>query len=247
MTRPLIAGNWKMFGLAASLDEIGRLAAGLEARAPAARVAICPPATLLARAAERAAGTLVEIGGQDCRAETSGAFTGDVSPEQLVDAGARLVILGHSERRTLHGETDAVVRAKVQGARRAGLEPIVCVGELLEQRRTGRAVEIVRAQLRRSLPPELAGTSFFIAYEPVWAIGSGLTPTVDEIADMHAAIRADLADLFGPAGAETPILYGGSVKPENAAAVLATPGVGGALVGGASLKAVDFLKIIEAV
>ncbi|HWF01511.1 MAG TPA: triose-phosphate isomerase [Caulobacteraceae bacterium] len=246
MARPLIAGNWKMNGSADSLTEISRLSAAFEERAPPCRVAICPPATLLVQAVERASGTMVEIGAQDCRAEASGAFTGDISAQMIADAGARLVILGHSERRTLHGETDEVVRGKVQGALRAGLEPIVCVGESIDERRAGRAVDVVRGQIRGSLPPELAGAAFSVAYEPVWAIGSGMTPTTAQIAEIHQAIREDLRELFGPAGDGPPILYGGSVKPDNAAQVLATAGVGGALVGGASLKAADFLKIIEA-
>jgi triosephosphate isomerase len=244
--RPLIAGNWKMHGLGAALDEADALATALGSGPRAARVAICPPATLIWRLRAHLAATSIEIGAQDCRAEPSGAFTGDLSPEMLADAGARLVILGHSERRDGHGETDAIVAAKVVGALRAGLEPIVCVGESLETRRAGQAAAHVEGQLRRSLPAALAGAPFAVAYEPIWAIGSGLTPTLAEIEAVHGAIRATLRELFGAWGDRTPILYGGSVKAANAAAILACADVGGALVGGASLKAADFLPIIEA-
>ncbi|HYE43503.1 MAG TPA: triose-phosphate isomerase [Caulobacteraceae bacterium] len=243
--RPLIAGNWKMNGLAASAAEVRALADDLKAAA-AARVAICPPATLVERIAREAAGSVVEIGGQDCRAEASGAFTGDVSAEMLADAGATLVILGHSERRAGYGETDALVAAKVEAALRAGLEPIVCVGETLQERQAGRAVDVVQAQVTGSLPESLAGRAFAVAYEPVWAIGSGLTPSIEEIAEVHAAIRSVLVERFGEHGRAMPILYGGSVKPSNAAEILSTAEVGGALVGGASLKAADFLGIIRA-
>jgi triosephosphate isomerase len=190
------------------------------------------------------AGTEVQVGGQDCRAEESGAFTGDVSAEMLADAGAVLVILGHSERRAGFGETDDLVSAKVGAALRAGLQPIVCVGETLAERESGRALDVVTAQVRGSLPASLDGKDFLLAYEPVWAIGTGLTPTLEQIAEVHAAIRAELVVRQGPSGARVPILYGGSVKPGNAAEILSTPEVGGALVGGASLKAVDFLGII---
>ena len=235
-----------MNGLAASLGEARVLAAAVESQPPAARVALCPPFTLIARMAEALAGSLVLVGAQDCRAEAKGAFTGDVSPEMLVDAGAALVILGHSERRAMHGETDAVVAAKVVGALRVGLEPVVCVGESLDERRGGRAVEVVRRQLGGSLPPDLAGRSFCVAYEPIWAIGTGEIPTLDEIAEIHRAIRSDLEQQFGEPGLAAPILYGGSVNPTNAAEVLAVNEVGGALVGGASLKAADFAEICRA-
>jgi triosephosphate isomerase len=244
--RPLIAGNWKMNGLSSDLDAAADLAARLEERVPAARVALCPPATLLMDMARRLAGRGVEIGGQDCRPESAGAFTGDLSPEMLVDAGARLVILGHSERRAYHGETDADVAAKVEGALRAGLEPIVCVGEHEAQRDAGQAVEVVTRQVRGCLPPALAGKPFCVAYEPVWAIGSGRTPTVEQISEVHEAIRRDLREISGEAGQGAPILYGGSVKPQNAREVFSASQVGGALVGGASLSAADFAAIIEA-
>ncbi|MES2034982.1 MAG: triose-phosphate isomerase [Pseudomonadota bacterium] len=244
--RPLIAGNWKMNGLEASLDEARAVAAAIETHPAAARVAICPPATLIHRLAEAMAGSAVEVGAQDCRAEASGAFTGDVAAEMLVEAGADLVILGHSERRAGYAETDAIVAAKVEGALRAGLEPIVCVGETLAEREAGRTLEVVTGQARGSLPASLAGKPFSVAYEPVWAIGTGLTPTLEQIEEVHVAVRATLVEIFGDGGAMTPILYGGSVKPSNAAEILAIKDVGGALVGGASLKAADFLGIIGA-
>jgi triosephosphate isomerase len=240
----LIAGNWKMNGVAASLSEAQAVAAGIGGTK--ARVAICPPATLVARAAETVKGTGLLIGGQDCRAEASGAFTGDIAAEMLADAGASLVILGHSERRAGYGETDLVVAAKVDAALRAGLEPIVCVGETLEEREAGKALEIVTRQVRGSLPASLAGKAFSVAYEPVWAIGTGLTPTTPQIEEVHVAIRATLVEVFGEHGKAPPILYGGSVKPSNAAEILQAAEVGGALVGGASLKSDDFLGIIRA-
>lgn len=235
-----------MHGLTGDLDVAADLAARLEERVPAARVALCPPATLLKDMSRRLAGRGIEIGAQDCRPERCGAFTGDLSPEMLVDAGARLVILGHSERRAFHGETDADVAAKVGGALRAGLEPIVCVGEHEDQRDAGRAVEVVTGQVRGSLPSALAGKPFCVAYEPVWAIGSGRTPTVAQISEVHEAIRRNLGEMFGETGRSAPILYGGSVKPENACEVFSAAEVGGALVGGASLSAGDFAAIIAA-
>ncbi|MFQ5564467.1 MAG: triose-phosphate isomerase [Parvularculaceae bacterium] len=236
--KPLIAGNWKMNGTRASLDEAARLVDAFGGAAPEDReVLICPPATLIAAMAERIAG-IVGVGGQDCHAETRGAHTGDVSAEMLADAGASYVIVGHSERRADHGETDAAVRAKAEAARRTGLTPIVCVGETESERRAGRALEVVGAQLDGSLPE--SGGALVVAYEPVWAIGTGLTPTLDDIAEMHAFIR----ERVGP---DVRILYGGSVKPGNAGDILAVVDVDGALVGGASLKAEDFLAIIRAV
>jgi triosephosphate isomerase len=241
---PLIAGNWKMNGLASSIAEAGAVAAGLgQTRA---RVAICPPAVLIHRMSEALAGAKVQIGGQDVHWDDAGAFTGDVSAEMLADAGASLVILGHSERRDAYRESDELVARKVRAALRHGLEPIVCVGETLEQRKAGEALAVVTGQVRGSLPAELEGKAFSVAYEPVWAIGTGLTPTIAEIEEVHAAIRQTLVDLFGRAGAGVPILYGGSVKPANAAEILHAREVGGALVGGASLKAEDFLAIIRA-
>ena len=245
-TAPFIAGNWKMHGLCAQLDQLRILADGLANHPSPARVAVCPPATLLAQAAHMLMGSRVELGGQDCHCEASGAFTGDISAEMLADTGARLVILGHSERRTLHGETDAMVSAKVVASLRARLEPIVCVGEHREDREAGRAAPVVEGQLAASLPDRLAGARFSVAYEPVWAIGSGVTPSSDEIADVHDAIRRVLRARFGEQGARVRILYGGSVKPDNAAEILRIAEVGGALVGGASLAAADFLEIIAA-
>jgi triosephosphate isomerase len=244
--RPLIAGNWKMNGLAQALDEARAIVAGLDAAPAAARVAICPPATLLHRLSEALEGSTVLTGGQDCHVKTSGAHTGDIAAAMLTDAGAALVILGHSERREDHGETSALVAAKVETALAAGLEPIICVGESLAQREAGSALEVVTAQIRESLPAALAGQAFSVAYEPIWAIGTGRTATVADIEEMHAAIRAQLVSMFGEAGKAPPILYGGSVKPDNAVEILRAAEVGGALVGGASLKAADFLAIIAA-
>lgn len=242
---PLIAGNWKMNGLSASLAEAQAVAAGLGATR--ARVAICPPAILIHRMAEALAGQPVLIGGQDHHWDDSGAFTGDLSAEMLADAGAKLTILGHSERRAGYRETDEIVARKADAALRAGLEPIICVGETLEERKAGRALEVVTGQAKGSLPPALAEAAFSVAYEPVWAIGTGLTPTTPEIEEVHRAIRATLVEMFGDKGRSIPILYGGSVKPGNAAEILHADEVGGALVGGASLKAEDFLGIIRAV
>lgn len=244
--RPLVAGNWKMNGLGLSLDEARAVSAAVEAHPPGCRVALCPPATLVGRMADLLNGTGVEVGGQDCRAEETGAFTGDVSAEMLVDAGAALVILGHSERRAGYGESDALVSAKAEAALRAGLEPIICVGETLQQREAGETLDFVTSQVRGSLPSSLAGKAFAVAYEPVWAIGTGLTPTLEQIEEVHVAIRATLVEVFGEAGKIPPILYGGSVKPSNAAEILKAKEVGGALVGGASLKAADFLGIVTA-
>jgi triosephosphate isomerase len=247
MGKALIAGNWKMNGLAAALSEARALAEALAADAASCRVALCPPATLIAQMNWALKGSSVEIGGQDCHPDASGAHTGDISAEMLRDAGAALVIVGHSERRADHAETDAMVRAKAQAALRAGLEPIICVGETLAERKAGRALEVVVGQIDGSVPADIGDRAFAVAYEPVWAIGTGLTPTLAEIAEIHAAIRAALKRNLGGAGETAPILYGGSVKPANAVEILATPDVGGALVGGASLKAADFLQIVRAV
>lgn len=244
--RPLIAGNWKMNGLLAALDEARAISASLDEASADGDVALCPPATLIAGLAEAMAGTSVKVGGQDCRAEAGGAFTGDIAAEMLADSGASLVILGHSERRAGYGETDALVAAKVGAALRAGLAPIVCVGETLPEREAGKALDVVTGQTRGSLPEALDGKTFYVAYEPVWAIGTGLTPTTPQIEDVHRAIRAVLVERFGEHGKTVPILYGGSVKPSNAAEILHAAEVGGALVGGASLKAADFLPIIRA-
>jgi triosephosphate isomerase len=242
--QPLIAGNWKMNGLAASIAEAVEVAGDLGATT--ARVAICPPAVLVHRMSQALQGTRVLVGGQDNHGDDDGAFTGDTSARMLADAGATLVILGHSERRAAYCETDEVVARKVDAALRAGLEPIVCVGETLAEREAGAALAVVTRQVRGSLPPGLAGRPFAVAYEPVWAIGSGLTPNLAQIEEVHRAIRGVLGEMFGAHGRTVPILYGGSVKPGNAAEILHADEVGGALVGGASLKARDFLGIIRA-
>ena len=231
----LIAGNWKMNGLKASVAELDAL---LAAPAPAGcELLVCPPATLVASFARRANGSHVKVGGQDCHWLEAGAHTGDVSAEMLADAGASHIIVGHSERRTDHGETDAVVRRKAEAVARAGLVPILCIGETLAERDAGATLEVIARQLEGSVPevPELV-----IAYEPVWAIGTGRTPTTEQVAEVHAAIAERM-------GAGVKILYGGSVKPSNASELLAVPHVHGALVGGASLKAVDFLAIAAGV
>jgi triosephosphate isomerase len=235
-----------MNGLSEALGEAHELAKRL-AEAPArARVALCPPHTLVAQMNWRLKGTSVEVGGQDCHPQVKGAFTGDVSAEMLADAGATLVIVAHSERRATYGETDQVAATKVRAALRAGLEPIVCVGETLEERQAGRTLQVVGRQVEGSLPEQLAGHAFAVAYEPVWAIGTGLTPTLEQIEEVHRAIRGALRSRFGDEGARTPILYGGSVNPKNAAEILQVAEVGGALVGGASLKCADFLEIVRA-
>lgn len=243
--RQLIAGNWKMNGLGASLAEIESLRNGLAEHAAHAEVLICPPASLIARAAA-IAGRDIAIGGQDCHTEPSGAFTGDVSAEMLKDAGASFVIVGHSERRQYHGETDAVVAAKARAAWRTGLTSIICIGETEAQREKGDALAICSSQLQASVPEGANPQTTAIAYEPVWAIGTGKTPTSAQIAEIHALIRDRLTVRFGEAGGAMRILYGGSVKPGNAAEILALTDVNGALVGGASLKAADFLPIIRA-
>ncbi|WP_035304244.1 triose-phosphate isomerase [Brevundimonas aveniformis] len=245
-TNRLIAGNWKMNGLAADLAEAKALAEALAGEAATTRVALCPPATLIAQMNWQLRDSTVEIGGQDCSDKASGAYTGDISAAMLKDAGANLVILGHSERRAGHGETDADVAARVEAALAAGLEPIICVGETLAEREAGRAVEVVSSQVMASLPESLSGRAFAVAYEPVWAIGTGLTPTLEQIEEVHAAVRAAMVARLSEGGRTAPILYGGSVKPNNAAEILAVLEVGGALVGGASLKATDFLGIIRA-
>ena len=239
---PLVAGNWKMNGLSASRAELAGIIAGSAGLAGKTELMVCPPATLIAGFASAARGSLVAIGGQDCHSETSGAHTGDISAEMLADAGARAVIVGHSERRADHHETDAQVRAKAQAAWRAGLTAIVCVGEQRAERESGRTLAVVGGQLDGSLGANL-GADLVVAYEPVWAIGTGLTPTAADIAEVHAFVRKRLVERFGAQGDRVRILYGGSVKPANAKEILTIPDVNGALVGGASLKAEDFLGI----
>ncbi|MHB2166389.1 triose-phosphate isomerase [Alsobacter sp. R-9] len=243
--RPLVAGNWKMNGVRASLKELAAMAEGYDG-ALRARVdlLVCPPAPLLYVASAACVGTRIATGGQDCHANASGAHTGDVSAEMLSDAGATYVIVGHSERRADHGESDAVVRAKAAAAHRAGLVAIVCVGETRAEREAGRTLAVVRRQLKGSIPEGSTAGTLVVAYEPVWAIGTGLTPTAADVAEVHAMIRSELRKLVGKAEAPgVRILYGGSVKPSNAAELMAVADVDGALVGGASLKAADFLGI----
>ncbi|WP_305123441.1 triose-phosphate isomerase [Roseomonas sp. GC11] len=242
--RPLIAGNWKMNG---TLAEATALARGVAAgSAPAVELLVCPPFPHLVPVAAALAGSAVALGAQDCHAAAKGAHTGDVAAPMLADLGARYVILGHSERRADHGESDAVVRAKAVAALAAALVPVVCVGESEAQRLSGEAETVVAGQLAGSLPEGFAAAGGVVAYEPVWAIGTGRTPTEADIAAMHARIRAELEATFGPAGATLRILYGGSLKPSNAEAILALPHVDGGLIGGASLKAEDFLAIAAA-
>ena len=237
--RPLLAGNWKMNGLANSTAELAKIIKG--AADLNADVLVCPPFTLLAQFVEMARGSPVAIGGQDCHPAASGAHTGDISAEMLADAGARAVIVGHSERRVDHGETDAEVRAKAQAAWRAGLMAIVCVGEQRAEREAGKTLDVVGSQLSGSLPDGATENNLVVAYEPVWAIGTGLTPTAADVAEVHSFIRKRLIERFQGCGIR--ILYGGSVKPTNARELLGVPDVDGALVGGASLKADDFLGI----
>jgi triosephosphate isomerase len=242
--RPLVAGNWKMNGLSASLVEVEVMRRAADAgESGVAELVVCPPATLLAQAAWKLKGGKLGLGAQDCHPEASGAFTGDISAPMLKDAGAAYVIVGHSERRTHHHETDQLVRAKAEAALKAGLTPIVCVGETQAEREAGRQAAVVIRQLRRSLPPGATSETVVIAYEPVWAIGTGLTPTPGDIAVVHNGLRALLTEIGGPSSAKTRILYGGSVKPANARELLELDNVDGALVGGASLKATDFLAI----
>ena len=244
--RPLVAGNWKMNGLAASLRQLDALKAALTAETARAEVLICPPFTLIAQAAWLMKGALA-LGGQDCNAKPSGAHTGDIAAEMLKDAGASYVIVGHSERRHDHGERDGDVAAKAEAAWRAGLTAIICIGETEDQRDAGRAHDVCFGQVDGSVPLAATAANTVIAYEPVWAIGTGKTPTADEIAQMHAHIRACLVRRLGAGAAGIRILYGGSVKPDNAAEILNLPEVNGALVGGASLKSDDFIRIIRAV
>jgi triosephosphate isomerase len=240
--RPFVAGNWKMNGLRSSAAEIIRVVQGAGALT-AVDLMVCPPATLLGLFAAIVEGSAVRLGAQDCHVESHGAFTGDISAEMLKDAGASAVIVGHSERRTYHKETDADVRAKALAARRAGLCAIVCVGETRAERENGHALAVVRTQLDGSIPDGATADNLVVAYEPVWAIGSGLTPTPADVAEMHGSIRRLLRLRFADEGAGMRILYGGSVKPSNAKELLGIADVDGALVGGASLKADEFLAI----
>lgn len=242
--RPIVIGNWKMNGLGASGAELmatAEAAAGVSA----CDVMICPPATLLAGFAESAKGTSVAVGAQDCHPAESGAHTGDISAEMVADAGGRAVIVGHSERRADHGEGDELVRAKAEAAHRAGLTAIICVGETEHQRDSGDAESVVGEQLSGSLPQSITAENTIIAYEPVWAIGTGRTPTLEDIEAMHGFIRRVVSELRGDVSTGVRLLYGGSVKPGNAKDILNISDVDGALVGGASLKASDFSGIFS--
>ncbi|HEY4115070.1 MAG TPA: triose-phosphate isomerase [Rhizomicrobium sp.] len=243
--RQLIAGNWKMNGTSASLAEIEAICERLVANPPPCDVLVCPPATLIAQAAWKANGR-VAIGGQDCHAEASGAFTGDISAEMLKDAGASAVIVGHSERRQYHDETSEMVAAKARAAWRAGLTAIICVGETEDERTAGHHMGVCKDQLAVSVPEGATAGNTAIAYEPVWAIGTGRTPSNADIAEMHGHLRRCLTSRFHADGSAIRILYGGSVKPSNAGEILSVAEVGGALVGGASLKAADFIAILSA-
>lgn len=245
MRKKLAAGNWKMNGTEAQLAEVDSLIASHPD--PKVELLLCPPATLIERMARRIGTAQIAVGGQDCHAAVSGAHTGDVSAEMLRDAGARHVILGHSERRADHGETDACIRAKAETALAHDLIVVICVGETEAQRDAGATLDVIRTQLAGSIPDGVTGAQLVVAYEPVWAIGTGRTPTLDQIAEVHDAIRAALSDRLGATQADTiRLLYGGSVKPGNAAEIFAVSNVDGALVGGASLKAADFSGIIAA-
>jgi len=249
---PLVAGNWKMNGLKASIGDLEKIIAGARTlvekssqKTAVAEVMVCPPATLVASFAAAAAGTPVTIGGQDCHALEAGAYTGDISAEMLRDAGAQAVIVGHSERRQYHGETDATVRAKALAAHRAGLLAIICIGETRAERDGGRTRDVVGGQLDGSLPDatENLAANIVVAYEPIWAIGTGLTPTTKDVGDIHGFIRLRLQSRYRDLGANVRILYGGSVKPANARELLVAENVNGALVGGASLDPGEFLAI----
>ena len=244
--RPLVAGNWKMNGLKASAAELGKIMAGSAELSGKADLMVCPPATLIAAFAEQTRGSGIVIGGQDCHADTAGAFTGDISAEMLKDAGAGAVIVGHSERRTLHKETDAEVRAKAQAAWRAGLMAMVCIGETRAEREAGKTLDVLGRQIDGSLPNGVNAAGLVVAYEPVWAIGTGLTPTPADVAEAHEFIRQRIVERHGAVGNAVRVLYGGSVKPSNAKELMAVANVDGALVGGASLKAEDFLGIAAA-
>ena len=240
----LAAGNWKMNGSAADLAEVTLLIAAHPA--PACEMLLCPPATLIGPMTWAARGSALKVGGQDCHPKASGAHTGDISADLLRDAGATHVILGHSERRAYHGESDALIKSKAEAAQAAGLIAIVCVGETEGQRDAGQTLAVIGQQLAASVPDASTPATLVVAYEPVWAIGTGRTPTLDQIAEVHADLRARLSKRFGASARDMRLLYGGSVKPSNAAEIFAVADVDGALVGGASLKATDFGAIVAA-
>lgn len=242
--RPLIAGNWKMNGLRASMAEFEAMIAGASKVTGKADLLVCPPATLIAAFVAKLAGSnSLAVGGQDCHPKPSGAHTGDISAEMLADAGATAVIVGHSERRADHGEGDGLVRQKAEAAWRAGLNAIVCIGETQHQRDAGQTLDVCRGQLQGSLPDGARADNLIVAYEPIWAIGTGLTPTAKDVEQIHQFIRETLSARFKDQGGRMRILYGGSVKPSNARELMGVANVNGALIGGASLKASDFLAI----
>ena len=242
--KKLAAGNWKMNGTMAALAEVEALIAAHPS--PNCDMLLCPPATLIAATADRAKGSALAVGAQDCHTATSGAHTGDLSAAMVKDAGARSVILGHSERRADHGETSELVRQKAEAALAAGLMAIVCIGETEAERDAGQTLDVIGAQLDASLPKGATAANLVVAYEPVWAIGTGRTPTLEQITEVHSFLRARLTGVIGAEAAGTRLLYGGSVKPSNATEIFAVPHVDGALVGGASLKATDFGAIVAA-
>ncbi|MCT4656025.1 MAG: triose-phosphate isomerase [Cohaesibacter sp.] len=245
--KPLVAGNWKMNGLKAAVSELEALVAGYDADLSGkVDSMICPPATLVAQFAQATADSAVAIGAQDCHANKSGAHTGDLSAQMFADAGATAIIVGHSERRADHGESNETVNAKAQAVWGEGLVAIICVGETEEERKSGKTLDVIKAQLAGSVPQGAKAASTVIAYEPVWAIGTGLTPTAADVAEVHACMREELTKAFGEEGAAMRLLYGGSVKPANAEELMGVANVDGALVGGASLKAADFLGIMAA-
>ena len=249
MIKPLVAGNWKMNGLKAASSELTQLIQNCpDTESPESPdIMICPPATLVAGFAELAASSPVIIGAQDCHVHEKGAHTGDISAEMFADAGARAIIVGHSERRADHGESNELVKTKALAAHRSGLAAIVCIGETEDQRNAGKTLAVVEEQLTGSLPDEISGETVIVAYEPVWAIGTGRTPTVEDVAEVHGVLREQLIKRFGAeTGNAIRLLYGGSVKPENARELMSIANVDGALVGGASLKAGDLLGIVSA-
>ncbi len=244
---PLVAGNWKMNGLLQSLEELEAVSQGYDKSMQGQLdILVCVPATLIREASQRLNATPVSIGGQDCHFNQNGAHTGDISGEMIADSGGSAVIVGHSERRTDHGESNGLVRKKAEAGIRAGLLTIICIGETEEQRKQGQTLDVLKEQLEGSVPDGVTSSDTVIAYEPVWAIGTGLTPTVHDIAEVHGFIRAYLEGRFGESGSHMRILYGGSVKPGNAVELMAVEHVDGALVGGASLKSEDFLGICQA-
>jgi triosephosphate isomerase len=244
MPKNLVAGNWKMNGLREALSEVQNLHDACPK--PACDVLICPPATLMRSMAKVCHDMKIEVGGQDCHEDTSGAHTGDIAAPMLADTGATYVILGHSERRAAYGETDRQIRSKATAAWDADLTAIVCIGETLDERDAANTLDIVGGQLAMSVPDNATAANLVVAYEPVWAIGTGKTPTLNEIEEVHTFVRTRLTERFADAGANMRILYGGSMNPKNATDIAAVPNVDGGLVGGASLKAADFIHIVQA-